>query len=98
RFATPTGAGIEVRFAIDFSWTAQMPRRASGVSDMRLDESAPRNTANQPSIVLRMVGDGERLWDIAKSYGTTMEEIVRANALTEEVPPMGQLLLIPKKR
>lgn len=98
RFATPSGAGIEVRFAIDFFWTAQMPRRASGISDMRLDEGAPRNTAGQPSMVLRMVGEGERLWDIAKCYSTTMEEIVRANALTEELPPVGQLLLIPKKR
>lgn len=98
RFATPAGAGIEVRYSIDFSWTAHIQRRVTGVSGMKLDESTPRSGANQPSIVLRMVGEGERLWDIAKGYGTTMEEIVRANALTEEVPPMGQLLLIPKKR
>ena len=45
-----------------------------------------------------MVGEGERLWDIAKTYGTTTEDIVQANALGEEAPQAGQLLLIPKKR
>ena len=42
--------------------------------------------------------EGERLWDIAKAYGTTTGDIVQANALEEESLPMGQLLLIPKKR
>ena len=45
-----------------------------------------------------MVGEGERLWDIAKAYGTTTGDIVQANALEEESLPMGQMLLIPKKR
>ena len=42
-----------------------------------------------------MVGNGERLWDIAKSYGTTAQDIMCANALEEDVAPEGQLLLIP---
>ena len=98
RFATPAGGGIEVRYPLDFRYLALMPHNTTGVSDIRLDESALRNTAGQPSIVLRMVGEGERLWDIAKAYGTTMDDIVQANALGEDVLPMGQLLLIPKKR
>ena len=98
RFATPAGAGVEVRYPVDFTWLALTPKHTSGVCDLRMEEGSPRNTAEQPSIVLRMVGEGERLWDLAKAYGTTMDEIVRANALADETPPMGQLLLIPKKR
>ncbi len=98
RFATPAGGGIEVRYPVDFRYLALMPRQTSGITDLRLDETALRDTAHQPSIVLRMVGEGERLWDIAKAYGTTTDDIVQANALSEELLPMGQLLLIPKKR
>lgn len=36
-----------------------------------------------------MVGNGERLWDIAKSYGTTAQDIMCANALEEDVAPGG---------
>lgn len=98
RFATPTGGGVEVRYPLDFHYLALMPHTTTGVSEVQLDENAPRDTAGQPSIVLRMVGEGERLWDIAKAYGTTTEDIVQANALGGETPPAGQLLLIPKKR
>ena len=40
----------------------------------------------------------ERLWDIAKAYGTTSRDIIQANGLEEELAPEGQLLLIPRKR
>ena len=98
RYATPAGDGIEVRYPLDFRYLALTPRRTSGVDHLQLDEGSPRDTARQPSIVLRMVGEGERLWDIAKAYGTTMDDIVQANALAEDALPAGELLLIPKKR
>ena len=75
-----------------------MPRQATGVSQVKLEEDAPRDPAGRPSIVLRAVEEGERLWDIAKAYGTTMEDIIQANGLGEEAPAVGRVLLIPKKR
>ena len=97
-FATPTAGGIEVRFAVEFRYMALRSEPITGISAARLDPDSPRDRDHQPSIVLRMVGRGERLWDIAKCYGTTMAEICRANALEEEQAPGGQLLLIPRKR
>lgn len=96
--ATPVGGGVEVRYTLSFLCLATNTSNAVGISDMRLEENTPRDTSGQPSIILRMVGEGERLWDIAKAYGTTMEEIGQANALSEETLPVGQVLLIPKKR
>ena len=75
-----------------------MPRQATGVAQVRLEEDAPRDPAARPSIVLRAVEEGERLWDIAKAYGTTMEDIVQANSLGEDALTAGRVLLIPKKR
>ena len=63
-----------------------------------MDETAPRDTSAQPSIVLRMVGEQERLWDIAKAYATTQQDIMQANDLEDGTVPGGKLLLIPKKR
>ena len=97
-FATPTTGGIEVRFPVGFRYTAMTSRTTAAVSAVHMDEGTPRDHSGQPSIVLRMVGNGERLWDIAKSYGTTAQDIMCANALEEDVAPEGQLLLIPRKR
>jgi len=42
---------------------------------------------------------GERLWDIAKLYRTTVEAILAANELKEEsAAVIGKLLLIPRRR
>ena len=47
----------------------------------------------RPSLILRRAGDS-RLWDIAKSSGSTVEAIRRANHLEAE-PAADQMLLIP---
>ena len=48
---------------------------------------------NRPSLVLRKSGN-ERLWDIAKEYGSTVEAIQQANGLQDQ-PMQDQMLLIP---
>lgn len=48
---------------------------------------------NRPSLILRRAGE-DRLWDIAKASGSTMEAIRRANNLSGE-PVAEQMLLIP---
>lgn len=48
---------------------------------------------NRPSLILRRAGKG-RLWDIAKSTGSTVEAIRSANGLSEE-PEESCILLIP---
>lgn len=96
--ATITTGGIELRLQSDFHVFGVTTRTQEYVSKLSCDESAPRNNCQQASIVLRMVGQGECLWDIAKSYGTSTLDIVQANDLAEDQLPMGELLLIPKKR
>jgi len=96
-FATPTTGGVEIRLDLDFRYIALTSRRVVGVSGVQVEEGDAHSSAGQPSIVLRMVGP-ERLWDIAKSYGTTTEDIMRANELAEGDALSGRLLLIPKKR
>ena len=48
---------------------------------------------NRPSVILRRI-EGERLWDIAKGCGTTVDAICQANGLNAE-PEDGRMLLIP---
>ena len=48
---------------------------------------------NRPSLIVRRAGNSS-LWDIAKTYGSTMEAISHANGLSGE-PAADQMLLIP---
>ena len=48
-------------------------------------------------IVCYMVQDNDTLWDIAKRFYTTVDEIIKLNDLpSENVKPMDSLLLVKK--
>lgn len=98
-FANPAAGGIEVRFPVDFTYMTLTDQRVAGITNVSMNESAPFDNAKRPSIVLRMAEEGEALWDMAKAYGATVEDIIAANELAEDdaIAP-GRLLLIPKKR
>jgi len=88
---------MEVRFALDFRYCALSRRQIAALSGLGPGEP-PENTGEQPSLVLRMLGQGERLWDVAKTYGTTIADIISANELEDASAAAGRLLLIPRKR
>ena len=48
---------------------------------------------NRPSLILRKAGQ-QRLWDIARECGSTVDAIVQANHLQEQ-PEADRILLIP---
>ncbi|MCD7947457.1 MAG: DUF3794 domain-containing protein [Oscillospiraceae bacterium] len=96
-FAVPTAGGIEVRFGIEFEYMARVVKQVAGVCGVKVEEEEG-GCAPKPSIVLRMAERGERLWDIAKCYRTTISDIKSANDLTEDEAMERRLLLIPKKR
>ena len=60
--------------------------------------SAAKETGVRPSVVIRRVERGEALWDIAKSCGSTVEDICSANGLPAREAAQGELLLIPARR
>ncbi|MEG1720513.1 MAG: DUF3794 domain-containing protein [Pseudoflavonifractor sp.] len=94
-FATPSTGGVELRFDTEFRYLAVENGRLAGVSAVERSELLPGEGG--PSVILRLAGEA-RLWDLAKTYRTTIADIVRANDLSEEEPLGTKMLLIPRKR
>ena len=97
-FASPGAGGIEVRFSLDFHCLTIASLPVAAVEQARLGEARTCGEGSRPSVVLRLPVQGEGLWEIAKSCGTTMEEIIQANELEGEELPQGKMLLIPGVR
>ena len=97
-YAVPTAGGLEVRFGVDFHFMARAVRQMAGVCGVEMEEEDQSAGGEKPSVILRRTERGERLWDIAKSYRTTVNDIKSANDLGEEEQMNNRLLLIPKKR
>lgn len=87
-----TGERISSRaeYAAELTTLSQTGIRVvSGVTPGQ--EKQPRE--NRPSLILCRAGE-ERLWDLAKKCGSTVEAISQANHLEGE-PEAGRMLLIP---
>ena len=87
-----TGSGIELKGESVLDMTATSRRGLSMVSGLTVGEEPVRENA-RPSLVLRRAGTGG-LWQIAKSSGSTVSAIQKANGL-EEDPAPERILLIP---
>lgn len=94
--AVATAGGIELRCPVRFSYLTTVPKTCSAVTAIHVEERA--ETEERPSVILRLAQPGECLWDIAKAYATTTQDILTANELTEPDRLEGTLLLIPRSR
>lgn len=76
----------EIELESVFEANEQIPM----VTDLSVGEKV---TEERPSLIIRSMNK-DSLWELAKSTGSTVEAIRKANGLTQEPEP-GQLLLIP---
>lgn len=97
-FAAPAAGGIEARFSMEFHFSLCQDLHCNVITSAALGEERQRGEGGRPSVVLRLAAPGERLWDIAKIYGTTTDEILKANDMEEGALPQGKMLLIPSAR
>lgn len=86
------GSGMELKGESVLDVTTTSRRGIPMVTGLSIGEETERSPA-RPSLILRRAGNAP-LWDIAKSTGSTVEAIRKANAL-EADPAPSQILLIP---
>ena len=94
--AVPVTGGLEVRFEAEFAWTTLREEQVNCVTELK--PGTLQETGVRPSVVIRRMERGEALWDIAKSCGSTVEDICSANGLASGEAQEGALLLIPARR
>lgn len=95
-FGSPTaqtgGRSVTMKGNLCLTTYTETSRGQMMLSGIELGEMK-KPDPNRPSLILRRA-EGERLWDLAKSCGTTVSAICQANGLKEE-PDLGRMLLIP---
>lgn len=90
--ATLGGGKAEMRADLLMQTTGTTQQGIPMVTALELGEMTEPDP-NRPSLILCKIGE-DRLWDVAKRTGSTVDAIRAANRLTEEPNPM-QVLLIP---
>ncbi|MCL2563321.1 MAG: DUF3794 domain-containing protein [Oscillospiraceae bacterium] len=94
-----TPNGVELRVAVAFTVHPNRKLRFTAIEGVTWDETAPRDMAALPSVVVFHAHGGESLWELARRYCSTEAQIAAANGLGKDVVPYpGQLFVIPKAR
>ncbi|MDV4149507.1 DUF3794 domain-containing protein [Clostridium sp. AL.422] len=88
------GNAISVRATISLSLKSYYKVNKNYIKDVL--EGAEEAKEKKASVTIYVVGDGESLWDLAKKYNTTVDELQKLNELDgeEKIKP-GCKLIIP---
>ena len=93
---TITGAqNIELRIDIGINAAIYECRKMSIITDIEIDENTPAQQTAKCAMTIYFTGEGECVWDIAKHYNASVNEIMKINELESECLPEGKMLLIP---
>ncbi len=89
---------LNVRVVLKTSAQLISEYTVSAVADIDYDENDKVDKSSQAGITVYFVQSGDEMWDIAKRYHTTSEEISSVNMLDPGAALVpGQQLLIPKR-
>ena len=95
--AMADGAEIEVKAAVGLNvlvfrqWEEQI---IESVEEQPLDR---KKIESMPGITVYIVKNGDTLWDIARKFYTTVDEICNVNNLAEKEVKAGQPLILVKQ-
>ena len=93
-----TVSGLELRGTLSVQYIARTEIQLSRLSTVTMEQPPENDRADQPSAVLRMLRDGETLWDLGKEYYATVEDIMAVNQISDAASAAGRFLLIPRSR
>lgn len=71
--------------------------RCDVIVDVQKDENSENANCRKSSIVLYFASKGEKLWDIARRFNSSVEEIKELNAVSEDILSTPQKFIIPTK-
>jgi len=89
---------IEIRTALNLKSKILDDKNRTVISSIEMDEEKPINKDNQSGITIYFTDKNESLWNIAKKYHTTEEDIAEINGINPNEPLKDrQQLMIPKR-
>ncbi|MCU6747117.1 MULTISPECIES: DUF3794 and LysM peptidoglycan-binding domain-containing protein [Lachnospiraceae] len=88
---------VEVKAVLAFDVFLRKPIPMQVITEAHLIETDAEAMENRPGIVGYIVKAGDELWDLAKTYMTTVEGIKEVNALESDTIKAGDKLLIFKE-
>lgn len=85
---------IQIKVNMNFNIIVREEMELEGINSISIEDTLLEDT---PSIVIYYVKPNDSLWEIAKKYRSTVDEIKEYNMLKEDLIFPNQQLIIPKR-
>ena len=86
---------MELRIDLGVNAAVYERNEMSLISDFAVDETRPMARKTKGAMIIYFADANENVWDVAKNYNASVEEIMRINELEGEEIPEGKLILVP---
>ncbi len=86
---------MELRVDLAVNAAVYEKSEISLISDFNIDETHPAERKSNSAMVIYFPDEEESLWDIARSYNASVDEIMRINDLENNIIPKGKMILVP---
>ncbi len=86
---------IEIRCDLSVNASVYECREMSVITELSVDESRPIARSGRKAMTIYFPHQDECIWDIARTYNASVEEIMRINELEDEKLKIGKMLLVP---
>lgn len=94
-FTIITPNNIEIRADIRVNASVYYCEKMMLVCDVKIDEKCLLEKKNNGAMTIYFAEKQENIWDIAKHYGSSVDEIMSINDLEEEFLTQPKMILIP---
>ena len=91
------GRTVDVKANLNFSACVMEQCSLENITEIICENYDMEEYKKRPGMVIHFVQPKETLWELAKAYWTTTEEIKEMNELSSEEVAVGQKLLLMKK-
>ena len=86
---------LEIRADLNITAGVYEKNDVSLISEMTLDEEKPISANRKGAMTIYFLKNDECVWDIARIYNASVEEIMRINELDSEKLAAGSMILVP---
>jgi len=85
----------EIRIELGINAAIYEKRELSLISDMSVDTEQILERKNKAAIVVYFCSEGDCVWNVARNYNASVDEIVKINSLENEDLTEGKMILVP---
>lgn len=86
---------IELRADLGINACIYECRTMGLIVDMNIDENRPAARCSKGAMTIYFTSANECVWEIARNYNASVDEIMRINELESEQLPEGRMILVP---